>query len=640
MRNYSTNIRQEERMTTKYDTWIRGLNQLVSPTQIKPNEVAEMVDCQLIEDGKIQFPRAGQSYFGAEQDSRVTGLMPYYKSDGTRELLRMSTTTLRKYVDPSTWSSISGYTYVTGKNTNAAMISDRLYIVNGADPLTYYDGSSIVAFTQRSAPTISSVVRTGGSTGSYTYSYKVKAVTTVGSTSPSAASTTTADFSEPDDTHYMTITWGAVTGATGYEIYGRRDGFWYFMASVEGNSTTTYIDDGVDTPNEAFPVVDVNTTAGPVGAYIDVYKDSLFLAGDPDNPSRLYYSGGGDQINNFSVDGGGGIIDIARNDGQVITGLKVFKNSLVIFKEDSIYQFSFTSTGLPQVSQVTSSIGCVAPRTIQTVENDVFFLSRRGVFTIGNEQGFAFDVLRTNELTAKVRPIVQSIDGSYIQNASALYVTSSDYNLYILSYTPSGSTTNSRALVYDRERLGWYKWTNIQANCWASFRGTDGLTHFLYGDDSTGYVKEILSGNNDFGSGIHAYVYLRGEAFKNGIDRYKNLKDIDVVLRNPFGSISLDVVKDGVETAYDAQIGTINPSINFGHYTLSDFLLGESYGTGVVSADELLLRSLKNVNLRNGKTFQLRFDNNSSARFVLLQASMMAKPRGERYRLPEDIISG
>lgn len=626
-------------MIVKYDSWIRALNQLVSATQIKPNEVAEMVDCQLIEDGKIQCPRSGQSYFGASLNSRVRGVLPFYKSDGTRELLRMSSDTLSKYTNPTTWTSISGYTYASDKNTNGVMAYDRMYLVNGDDPLTYYDGSSITSFTERTAPTISSVTRTGGSNGSYTFSYKVKAVTAVGSTNPSAAVSATIDQATLDSTHYMTLVWGSVTGATGYEIYGNKDGFWFFMASVEGNSTTTYRDDGTDTPNEAYPVVDVNTTAGPVGAYIDVYKDSLFVAGDPNNPSRLYYSGGGDQVNNFSIDGGGGIIDVARNDGQVITGLKVFKNSLVIFKEDSIYQFSFTSTGLPQITQITSSIGCVAPRTIQTVENDVFFLSRRGVFTIGNEQGFAFDVLRTNELTARVRPIIQSIDGAYIQNASAIYLTSSDFNLYILSYTPSGSTTNMKALVYDRERLAWYKWTNIQANCWTTFRGSDGNTHFLYGDDSSGYVKEVLSGSDDFGSAIHGYFSLKGESFKNGIDRYKNLKDIDVVLRNPFGSVTLSVVQDGTETVYDAPIGTINPSINFGHYTFNDFLFKDSFGTGVASADELLLRSLKNVNLRNGKTFQLKFDNNSSARFVLLQASMMAKPRGERYRQSEDVVS-
>lgn len=637
-RQYNTNLKEPPTLVAKSETWIRGINELVSSTQIKPNELAAAVDIQLIEDGKIECPRDGQSYYGASQDSRVRGVFAYNKSDGTSEFLRMSADTLRKFTDSTTWSAISGYTYTSDKNTNGVMANDRLYLVNGSDPLTYYDGSVIQSFTSRSAPTISSVVRTGGSTGSHTYSYKVKAVTDVGSTAPSAAVSATADFTDPDATHYMTITWGSVTGATGYEIYGRRDNFWYFMASVEGNGTVTYVDNGTDTPNEAFEVTDVNTTAGPTGKYITVYKDSLFIGGDSNFPSRLYYSGGGDQINNFSIDGGGGLIDVASNNGQVITGLIVFKDSLIIFKSDSIYQFSFTSSGLPQLTQVSGSLGAIAPRSIISVENDVFFLSRRGIFSIGNEQGFAFDVLRTNELSARVRPTIQSIDPTYIQNASAIYVTSSDFNLYILSYTPAGATTNSAAIIYDRERLGWYKWTNIAANCWTKYVDSTGTTHYLYGDDDSGYIKEIFNGTDDFGSAIHGYFYLNSESFKTGIDHYKTLKDVDVVLRRPFGSISLSIVKDGVETVFSAPIGTISPSINFGHYTFTDFLLGESFGTGVSSADELLLRSLKNVNLRNGKTFQMRYDNNSSAHFVLLDSRMTARPRGDRYRLSTDLI--
>lgn len=639
MRNYDFQLKEDPILVSQSESWIRGQNSIVSPTQIKPNELAEMTDCQLVEDGKIKCPRDGQTYYGASSGSRVPGIFSYYKSTGERELLKIDGTTLKKYTNATTWTAITGYTYTTGLNTNGIMAYDRMYLCNGTDPLTYYDGSVIQSFTSISAPTISSVVRTGGSNGSYTFSYKVKAITAVGSTAPSAAVSATIDQAELDSTHYMTITWGAVTNATGYEIYGNKDGFWFFMASVEGQATTTYRDDGSDTPNEAFEVINVNTTAGPIGSYIKIYKDSLFIAGDPNFPSRLYYSGGGDQINNFTISGGGGFLDISRDDGQIITGLEIFKDKLIVFKEDSIYQFSFTSSGLPQIAQVSSSIGAVAPRSIVVVENDVFFLSRRGVFSIGNEQGFAFDVLRTNELSARVRPVVQTIDGAYMQNASAIYVTSSDFNLYVLSYTPSGATKNSKALIYDRERLAWYKWTNIQANCWTTFRGTDGITHYLYGDDSSGYVKEILSGTDDFGSGIHGYFYLRGDSFKTGIDHYKTLKDIDIVLRQPFGSITLSIVQDGTETVYDAPIGTVSPSINFGHYVLTEFLLGESYGTGVSSSDELILRTFKNVNLQDGKTFQARFDNNSAASFVLLSYRHTAKTRGDRYRKSEDIVN-
>lgn len=638
MRVFNTQRKRKELLISKQSSWIRGRNGLVSATQIKPNEVAEMVDCEIIEDGKIQCPRSGQAYYGATLGSKVNGLFPYYNSDGTRTLLRLTGTTLYKYVDSSTWDAVTGYTYASALNTNAVQAYNKLYLCNGTDPLTYYDGTNIVSFTVRSAPTIASVVRTGGSAGTHTFSYKVTTVTNVGETNASTEMSATADWTEPDSTHYMTITWGAVTGATGYNVYGRNDGRWYFMSYVEGNGSVTYVDNGVDTPNELFIPPTGNSTDGPKGKYIALYKDSLFIYGDPNNPSRLYYSGGGDQVENFTVGGGGGLIDISKDDGQMGTGQIVFKNSLIVFKEDSIYQFSFTSTGLPQISQVNPAVGCIAPRSITAVENDIFFLSRRGVFTIGNEAGFAFDVLRTNELSAKVRDLVRTIDPAYIENVATLYTQDASKNLVIFSYTPSGATTNSMAIVYDRERTGWYQWTNIQANCWAVWRGTDGVTHYLYGDDSTGYVKEILTGSNDFGTAIHGYFYLKGESFKNGIDHYKVLKTVNAVLRKPSGSISLSIVKDGVETSYNTPIGTINPSINFGHYLFKSFLLKDSYGTGVSSADELLLRTLKNLNIQ-GKTFQIRFDNNSASTFVLLSLGLEARPKSENYRLADDLVN-
>lgn len=634
MRSFNLKFTDQKSLISKQDSWIRGLDVLVSPTQIKPNEVAEMTDCQLVEDGKIQCPRDGQAYYGTSNGAHVRGLFSYYKSDGTKKLLRTVGTHLQLY-SAGSWSNVSGYTYTSDLNTNGVTTYDRLYLSNGTDPLTYYDGSSITSFSAIGAANTPTVTPTGG-TGANTFSYKITAVTAVGESAGSTAGTATSGQSTLDSTHYMSLSWSATTSAIGYNVYGRRDTKWFFMAYLDGNGNTAYVDKAQDTPNEALIMPTADGTAGPKGKYNAVYKDTLIVAGDPANPSRLYYSGGGDHINDFTVGGGGGLLDISKNDGQTITGLIVFKNTLLVFKEDSIYQFSFASSGLPQLDQTNPSLGAIAPRSIIAVENDIFFASRRGIFTIGNEAGFAFDVLRTNELSSRVRSVYQSVDPAYIQNISAIYTSDANKNLVIFSYTPSGSTTNSKAIVYDRERLGWYKWNNINANSWSIFRGTDGITHYLYGDDSSGYVKEILTGTTDFGSSIHGYFWLKGESF-GAINQYKILKDLDVVLRKPSGSISFEVFQDGVDNVYSTNIGTISPTIDFGHYLFKSFLLKTSYGSGQSSADEIVNRTKKNINLE-GKTFQMRFDNNSSASFVLLFAGMSAKPRNPRFRHSADLI--
>lgn len=636
MRSYPVSFKEQKPLASSTISWKAGLNKLVSNTQLKETELAEIVDSQIIEDGKIQCPRDGQARYGSSSGSRVLGLGGFYKSDGTQKLVRSVGTTLQ-YYNAGSWSNISGFTYTTGLRTNYVTAYDKLYISNGEDSLTYYDGSSITSFTEISAPSAPSVTRSGGSSGSYTFSYKITAVTAVGETTASAAGSTTLNQSTLDSSVYMQLSWSAVTNAIGYNIYGRKDGQWYYMTYVEGNTSTSYNDKNTVTPQTAFTPPEGNTTGGPKGKHITLYKDSLFIFGDPDNPSRLYYSGGGDKINDFTIANGGGFIDIAKNDGTVGTGLIVFKNTLIVFKEDSIYQFSFDTSGLPQVVQVNPSVGCIAPRSIIAVENDVFFASRRGIFTVGNEPGFSFDVLRTNEISARVRPIFQTISPTYIENIAAVYATKSNVNLAIFSYTPSGSTTNSKALVFDRERGCWYEWTNITANCWTQYVDTDGSVKVLYGDDSSGYTNEALIGSSDFGSAIHGYFKLRSDDF-GFLNMYKKLKDLDLIFRNPSGSISVDIINDGVSVARTVPVSTVSPSVNWAHYTFQDFLFAESQGTGVSSQDDNILRTLRNVNIE-ARSFQLGFDNNSSASFVLLETHMTAKPRSARYRKSTDLIS-
>lgn len=627
--------RKKTLLTTVNNKWMKGLNTLVSATQIEPSELSEATDIMLVEDGKIQCPRDGQAYFGSSSGSRVLGIAPFYPTSGTKYLIRMVGTTLQKYNSSSGgWDTISGASYTTGLRANMAQAYDYLYICNGTDSLTKTDGSSVTTFTELSVPTNLAVARSGGSSGSYTYSYKVTAINAVGETTPCAAVTDTASVDTLTTSVKMALTWTAVTNAIGYNVYGRKDGDWRFMMYLEGNGSVAYTDDGSDEPSDVFTPPEGNSTGGQKGKYITVYKDSLFITGDPLNPSRLYYSGGGDKIDDFTVQNGGGFIDISKDDGQDLTGSIVFKDSLIVFKQDSIYKFNFLSDGMPSVEQVSASIGCIAPRTIISVENDIHFLGRDNWYTIGNQQGFAFDVLRTNSISMRIRTVLERFAPAYIQNATAHYAKTENQRLVIVSYTPVGSTTNTNAIVYDFERDGWYKWTNIPANCWATYINSSGTVYVLYGDDASGYCKQILTGTQDFGSSIRGYFRLRAEDFatKGGgnLTLYKTLKDIYIVMRSPLKSITFNILADGVQTVYTSDINTVYPSVNFGHYTFP-ILLGESIGTGVTEQDSNIVRRIRNANLE-ARSFLFEFDvGTSGGSFTLLEIKTTAKPKSERY---------
>lgn len=87
-----------------------------------------------------------------------------------------------------------------------------------------------------------------------TYSYRVSAINAVGETLASSQVSHTIS-----GTTGIKITWGAVSGATGYKVYGRTAGSELLIASV-GAAVLEYDDDGSLTPSGALP--SANTTSG------------------------------------------------------------------------------------------------------------------------------------------------------------------------------------------------------------------------------------------------------------------------------------------------------------------------------------------------------------------------------------------
>lgn len=92
----------------------------------------------------------------------------------------------------------------------------------------------------------------GGTLAAATYYYRVSAINAFGETLASTeASRTTAGA-----TSSVTINWSAITGATGYKVYGRSTGAELLIATV--GEVLTYEDTGAVTPAGALPTA--NTT--------------------------------------------------------------------------------------------------------------------------------------------------------------------------------------------------------------------------------------------------------------------------------------------------------------------------------------------------------------------------------------------
>ena len=91
-----------------------------------------------------------------------------------------------------------------------------------------------------------------------TYSYRVSAVNAAGETLACTAVT----FTPVSDNAMANLSWAQVPGATGYKIYGRRGGLESLIGTNISGATTIFFDGGDLTPTASMPLT--NTTSGGV----------------------------------------------------------------------------------------------------------------------------------------------------------------------------------------------------------------------------------------------------------------------------------------------------------------------------------------------------------------------------------------
>jgi hypothetical protein len=539
-----------------WDSFRAGLNTLLRPTELKPNELSQADNLWLVGEG-IPTKRPGTSnyYMGNATGSVELVKSAVFKS-GTNELFSIVGGIATKKSNAS-YAVVAGASFASGSLAQAVMVQNSLYMVNGVDKITKYSGGDLIRFQPLSTPVVTGATFMSGPSGSLnwtparTYSYRITALSPIGETLGSVSASLVSGPQDPTKTRTNLI-WTAISAASGdliaYQVYGRDPGNETFMSKV-GPDTTTYQDDGSVTPSLLTSPPSADTTDGPVASYIIRHTDKIVLAGIQNEPSRVIFSGGGGNTDKFHWSYGGGYVDISKDDGDIIKGIASFQDKIIVFKERSIWQVTLSTLNisdtssivLPIVKNITNSHGCVAHKTIIPVENDLFFLSRNGVYVIGNEPNIIGDILRTNELSAKIRPTVASFNASQLGNATAIYW---NYK-YILSYPSSSAAINTNMITYDRERTAWMGPWNIGANSFEDYYDSTSKEHLLYGDTSDSYITEMSDTyRDDKGTTISTFLRTKKEDFKDW-SLFKTIQDVFFDFRNVLGNIAVNIRLEG-----------------------------------------------------------------------------------------------
>lgn len=326
------------------------------------------------------------------------------------------------------------------------------------------------------------------------------------------------------------------------------------------------------------------------GIFATTYRNRMYVAGAGvgdasgtrnGNRIRVSFSNAGDATNWTITD----YFDVEDDSGEMITGLKVGEDTLLIFKLNSIWTYDEV-----QLKQRESGVGAYNNKVIQKIGKLFYTFNPTGVHVTN---GYTSKKISkpVEKYLENFRPTYDSTDGRVVTNCFA-GTFDGKYLLYIKNITKP-ETLSDVVLVYD----------TIKGN-WTVYDGFTNFIHFgsfnKFGTASqastTGLgvqsIEALFAGSSD-GKYYRLFedtFYILGAAAKIGGDVIPNLvsdsagSPISTVLETPFLPLgSLDLKNIGYITAIVEQGDfDISYRLRSGNKTSDPVNLG-SFGVGVTN---------------------------------------------------------
>lgn len=539
------NFRQERDLNISWDTFRRGLNTILRENEIGGEELSQAENIILKGRG-VPTKRWGTALYhqSGNATGMVRGLKGLYYSNGTVELLALTDDGFLTKREGASYTRITGSSWASGYPAYMTQLEDTLYIVNGQRELVKYSNPTLVGFPTIAIPVIAGTSNLSNATGPTVKGYRVSAISQVGETLASAT------FQLPGQPAKLGGTGGgviriAVTPPStasgilqGMNLYGRDSGNERYLGFLPGNATV-FFDDGSSTPREfTFPPT-ADSTGGPKAKYVTRFQDRLIFAGLVGEPSKILISGRAPNHEKFDISFGGNYLEIEPDAGDNISQIIAFRDRIIVLKQKSLWQITLTTEQIgnffvttPILQLISADHGCIAPRSVVAVENDIYFLTRRGINTLGYETGLSFDVLRSSEISVRIRPFFESLTIQQKQDATAVYFDSK----YLISFPGLDKT-----MVFDRQRNAWTGPWNKDASIFEVFFDGNNDDHLLYGNDNSAFVDEYDQAFvDDKGSTIQTILKTKQEDFGNW-SSFKTIEDIFLQFRNISGSAAVDI---------------------------------------------------------------------------------------------------
>lgn len=459
---------------TKFD---RGVVSVVDQSNLPRNALKEADNITLVEDGAPQ-PRPGVDYYGTDLGGTIRGGKMHVMPDETIHLIVAVEIAGIVYIkrstnDGVTWTQCTGATLTAGKPCDFEQANAFTFIGNGEDHIIRYDGTTVlVPYTGLTTPVGNAPTKTGLAGTTYTYRYRVTAFNEVGNTIASTAQTVQVDRlrSSFDASNFVIFTWGAVAGASGYNIYvGQVLNQEVFIDTVDGQTNTTYTDQGSAVEQTDILAPDSDTTSGPKAGSLTMVGTRLHATRDKDFPFRDWISGAGRFVGQFGSTTEATYIDFGLGGQERPQRVEDYRDgkgtplATVWCKSadgrGSIWQGTledFTigtiTFPVPNFNKIPGSRGTNSPFGVVNVNNDYVYPNSQAFYNLGSRAQF-LNLLSTDESSVNIRPDVRAINFAASDKIAAYH--SPITGKVFLSVPTDGSTVNNVTMLFDTEHKAW-----------------------------------------------------------------------------------------------------------------------------------------------------------------------------------------
>jgi hypothetical protein len=243
----------------------------------------------------------------------------------------------------------------------------------------------------------------------------------------------------------------------------------------------------------------VNVPGSPPNASILREHLGRIFCNNSANPDRLYYSPTNDHTKwNGVADSGAINVRIGDGDPEGITAIfPPFKGSLFVAKKTKLYRISGNTPETFIVTQVSDGIGCVSHNSVIATEDDIYFVSERGVHSLAATVAFgdvttsfvSFDIQKTfNEQLN--RSHLKYVWGSYLDSANSLAFTFSEQAAQ--NRVNTTSSVNNAIYLFNIPKKAWYRWPDL--SCQSMVISNDADQKRLYLGTHTGKVSKSFIG--------------------------------------------------------------------------------------------------------------------------------------------------